>query len=87
MLNTEEYERIKMEKRLLEKINEAEDAVKMADGLKWMIWKIKEDSSMTQAIIADKTQASLRSIKRAMKLLSDTGKIERVGGKRDIPML
>ena len=28
MLNTEEYERIKMEKRLLEKINEAEDAVK-----------------------------------------------------------
>lgn len=41
---------------------------------------------MTQAIIADKTQASLRSIKRAMKLLSDTGKIERVGGKRDILM-
>lgn len=37
MLNTEEYERIKMEKRFLEKINEAEDAVKMADGLKWMI--------------------------------------------------
>lgn len=28
MLNTEEYERIKMEKRLLEKINEAEGAVK-----------------------------------------------------------
>lgn len=28
MLNSEENERIKMEKRLLEKINEAEDAVK-----------------------------------------------------------
>ena len=34
MLNTEEYERIKMEKRLLEKINEAEDAVKNG-GLSW----------------------------------------------------
>lgn len=47
MLNTEEYERIKMEKRLLEKINEAEDAVKNGgwiemDNLKALVeqWRI-----------------------------------------------
>lgn len=43
---------------------------------------LKENPSMTQTVLAEKTKVSVPSIKRAMKILSDTGRIVRIGGKR-----
>ena len=37
---------------------------------------------MTQGEIAEATKVSVPSIKRTMKILSDNGKIVRIGGKR-----
>ena len=43
---------------------------------------LKEDSSMTQETLAEKTKVSVPSIKRTMKILSGNGRIVRKGGKR-----
>ena len=43
---------------------------------------LKEDPSMKQEILAEKAKVSIASIKRTMKILSDTKKIVRKGGKR-----
>lgn len=43
---------------------------------------LKEDPSMKQEILAKKAKVSIASIKRTMKILSDTKKIVRKGGKR-----
>lgn len=43
---------------------------------------LKEDPSMTQDTLAEKSKVSVPSIKRTMKILSDSGRIVRKGGKR-----
>lgn len=43
---------------------------------------LKENPSITQGVLAEKTKVSVPSIKRTMKILSDTGRIVRKGGKR-----
>ena len=43
---------------------------------------LKENPSVTQGVLAEKTKVSVSSIKRTMKILSDTGRIVRKGGKR-----
>ena len=47
-----------------------------------LIEAIKCDPKIKQDKLAEKFKVSVPSIKRAMKLLSDGGKIERKGGKR-----
>ena len=44
-----------------------------------LLWS---DSSMSQAEIAERVGKSLPTVKRAMKRLSDSGAVRRVGGKR-----
>ena len=43
---------------------------------------LKEDPSMKQEILAERTKVSIASVKRTMKILSDTKRIVRKGGKR-----
>lgn len=43
---------------------------------------LREESSIPQAEIAEKVGKSISTVKRAMKKLSDSGAIRRVGGKR-----
>ena len=47
-----------------------------------IITLLKEDPSMTQRVLAEKTKVSVPSIKRTMKILSDNGRIIRKDGKR-----
>jgi ATP-dependent DNA helicase RecG len=47
-----------------------------------LIEAIKCDPKIKQDKLAEKFKVSVPAIKRAMKLLSDGGKIERKGGKR-----
>lgn len=47
-----------------------------------LITLINSNPQITQEELAEKTKVSVPSIKRAMKNLSDNGKIERKGGKR-----
>ncbi len=47
-----------------------------------IIMHIKEDSRVTQAALAEAAKVSVPTIKRAMKILSDSGIIVRKGGKR-----
>jgi len=43
---------------------------------------IREDSSIGQGEIAERVGKSVPTVKRAMKRMSDTGIIRRIGGKR-----
>lgn len=43
---------------------------------------LKENPSLTQGVLAERTRVSVPSIKRTMKILSDNGIIVRKGGKR-----
>ena len=43
---------------------------------------LQNDPSMPQTEIAERTGKSLPTVKRAMKRLSDSGVVRRVGGKR-----
>ncbi len=43
---------------------------------------LKDDPSMTQRALAEKTKVSVPSIKRTIKILSDNRRIVRKGGKR-----
>ena len=47
-----------------------------------LITLINSNPQITQEELAEKTKVSVPSIKRAIKNLSDNGKIERKGGKR-----
>ena len=47
-----------------------------------IITLLRSNPQMTQGEIAEATKISVPSIKRTMKILSDNGKIVRIGGKR-----
>ena len=47
-----------------------------------IITLLRSNPQMTQGEIAEATKVSVPSIKRTMKILSDNGKIVRIGGKR-----
>ena len=51
----------------------------MSDSI---ITLLNSNPQITQDEIAEATKVSVPSIKRTMKILSDNGKIVRIGGKR-----
>ena len=51
-------------------------------GPSWHASTASKQKSMPQAEIAERVGKSLPAVKRAMKRLSDSGVIRRVGGKR-----
>ena len=73
-----------LEKALIDQPKAPKDqADTLADTLPdSIITLLKSNPQMTQGEIAEATKVSVPSIKRTMKILSDNGKIVRIGGKR-----